>query len=151
MFVEIILVVLVGRIIVLQRQQLDLYRFVVLALLLGKHSLNHRFLLRRGVIHARAITCTCIVTLPVQRQRIDSREEHLHQKRKAHRRFVVADPYRFRITRSIGIDLLVRGSRQIRTAVGKTRLSSRDAMNLLEEMFGAPEATAGEINLLHFY
>jgi hypothetical protein len=57
--------------------------------------------------------------------------------------------HRFGIAGGVGIDLLITGSGQVLSTVGKARPGMEDTMYLLEEMLYTPETASGEIYLLH--
>ena len=84
-----------------------------------------------------------VVALAVEGGGVDAAEIELHEEGEGELFGIVVDAYGFGKARLSGAHLFVGG--MVDVAVGISRLGVDDAADLLEVVFGAPEATAGEV------
>jgi hypothetical protein len=96
-----------------------------------------------GVVDARAIACALVVALPIEARRVDGLEVELDELVEGDHRRIVGHADRLGEARRLGRHLLV-GRRRVRLAVRITHLGAHHATDLLEEVFRAPEASAGK-------
>ena len=76
-FVQIVLMVLIGGEEIAQRRNLRHDRLIVQLLFLIENAFDNRQLHLVRVIHASTVACTLIVPLTVEQRRVDSVEEHV--------------------------------------------------------------------------
>ena len=139
--------VVLRRIVVAQRLLLHHKGLRPALLLLLPDLLDERQIGGVGEVDARAVARALVVALTVETRGVDGLEEHAQEEAQADTRGVVGDAHRLGEARGVGIDFLVGG--MLGVAVGEARLGVGDALYLLEEVLGAPEAPPGEINLFH--
>ena len=144
--VQVVLVIVFRAVEILQRSHLNDNRRFRLALNLVEDTADLGQISGIGVIDACAIAGSFVFSLLVERGRVDGLEEHPEQEPESDPFRVVLDVYGFGIARRVGVDFLVGGIR--RMAVGKSDLCQDNAVDLLEEMLGAPKTAAGQINIL---
>ena len=141
--VEIVLMVGFGIKEVFQREEFDHNLFPDLGFEFGEFGLQNGAYGGVGVVDAGAILRADVVALAVEGGGVDAAEIELHEEGEGELFGIVVDAYGFGKARFSGAHLLVGG--MVDVAVGISGLGVDDAADLLEVVFGAPEATAGEI------
>ena len=96
-----------------------------------------------GVVDARAIACALVVALPIEARRVDGLEVELDELVEGDHRRIVGHADRFGEACRLGRHLLI-GRRRVRLAIRIAHLGAHHATDLLEEVFRAPEASAGK-------
>ena len=148
--IQVVLMILLGRIELLQRQFFYSQWLSVLGLLLCINLLDDRQIIGILILDACTIAGALVVALLVQTGRIDSLEEHLQQELETNYRVVVLDTNGFGVACGIGINLLI--GWVLGVAVGKAHFGFDHTFYLLKEVLCTPEATSSQVNLFfHFY
>ena len=97
------------------------------------------------VVDAGAVAGALVFALLVERGGVDGLEEHAEQELQSDFFIVKADVDRLGVSGGVGVDFLVGGIGRV--AVGKAHFGEGNAFDLFEEMLGAPEAAAGQIDI----
>ncbi len=145
--VEVVLVVLLCGVEASQGLHLHGDGLVEECLLLGKHLSDDGDVGLVGVIYAGAVARASVVPLAVEACGFYGLEEHVEEELEVGHVLVVGDAHGLGIAGGVGIYLFVGGC--LGVAVGESHLGVDDALDLFEEMFCAPEAPSGEIDLFH--
>ncbi len=140
--VEIVLMIVLGRIKIFERLHLH-YNRTVVKLRLGFDFRHYSVALSGvGVINAGPVLRTSVVALSVERCRVDGHKIKLNQKRQVNAVFVVNHPHGLGSPGFAGAYLLI--SRVCNPAVGVADFGAQHSVNLFEKVFCAPEASACE-------
>ena len=143
MHIEIVLVIVLGGIEVAERFDLDGHRFSDGGGELGFLGHEHRTQVGIGVVDAGAILRPHVTTLTVHAGRVDGTEEELHEEREGEAFGIVFHLDGLGKPGVVAAHLFVGGV--FRVAVGIAHAGVEHAVDLFEEMLGAPEAASGKV------
>ena len=145
--VQIVLVIVLGGIEVVERQQF----YSEAQPHLGLHTVIHRLERRHvgfvSIVDARAVLCALIVSLLIHAHGIDGLEVHLGQELQRDDLGIIGDAYGLGKTRLVGAHVLIGWI--LGMAVGIAHLGFYNSIHQFEIMLCTPEASSCKINLFH--
>ena len=137
--------VFLGTIEVLQRHDLNTEGQAILLGLLCHGQIDEGEVIGVDIIDTGTVAGTLVFALLVEAGGVDGFEVHLQKEGEADLEGVVLQMDGLGIAGGVGVDLLVGGVGGV--AIGKTHLGESYAVDLLEEMLGAPKAAGSKIKV----